>query len=105
MECEVAAPVDVNSTNKLVPDCTSTGNKDHTNIDFSARKKIAHKIPNSISFGAGVPRGFNRRKRGRRGDTVHWHQRNRPSCSVRTRIEEVNMKELEQALVTESTVL
>ncbi|XP_071527151.1 zinc finger protein 511 [Panulirus ornatus] len=109
MECEVMVPVDVNPTSMVLPDCVPADDKDYANTDTSSRKRITHKIPNSVSFGAGVPRGFNRRIRGRRGcnrgDTIHWHQRMRPSNSARTSIEEVSMKDLEEALVKESTVL
>ncbi|XP_045615789.1 zinc finger protein 511 [Procambarus clarkii] len=72
------------------------------------RKTVANKVPNCVSFGVGVPRGFirgNRSKRGqRKGGANHWHQRMSPSNSLKTNIEEVSMKDLEEALCSESVI-
>ncbi|XP_053649759.1 zinc finger protein 511 [Cherax quadricarinatus] len=71
------------------------------------RKKVAYKIPNCVSFGVGVPRGFirgNKRRGQRKGGVTHWHQRTCPSNSIKTNIEEVSMKDLEAALCTESVI-
>ncbi|XP_050712769.1 zinc finger protein 511-like isoform X2 [Eriocheir sinensis] len=63
------------------------------------------KVPCNLSFGTGVSRGFSRGGRGSRGQGkksgIHWHQRKYVPHSSRTKLEEVNMKDLEAALPSE----
>lgn len=97
MECESVSvnteEADISVSEELV---TSPEN---TVINKNGAKGT-HKLPRVLSFGAGVPRGFCRGSKGRRGRgrTAHWHQRTRPPNVAKTHIEEVNMQELEEAL-------
>ncbi|KAG7172739.1 zinc finger protein 511-like [Homarus americanus] len=104
MDCEATGPADTNAQEQTLPENVAT-NENNINADVSNRRKLTNKIPNCVSFGVGVTRGFVRGNRGRRGHKrgggTHWHQKMRPANSVKTNIEEVSMKDLEQALCTE----
>ncbi|XP_063886035.1 zinc finger protein 511-like isoform X2 [Scylla paramamosain] len=97
MECEVAVE---NS-----PGCGSESIEATPTHTQNENVRKTPKVPHTLSFGAGVARGFSRGSRGSRGhgrkSGPHWHQRKHAPHNSRTNIEEVNMNDLEAALPRE----
>lgn len=93
MECEAVASS---------PGCGSKSIEATPTRVHNENTRKMPKVPHTLSFGAGVARGFSRGSRGSRGHSKksgpHWHQRKHTPHNSRTNIEEVNMNDLEAAL-------
>lgn len=104
MECEISF---IKGENPL--QCNSETSEVRGKKNQNENVKKAAKVPCNLSFGVGVARGFSRgakssRSQGKKVGT-YWHQRKYVSHSPRTKLEEVNMKDLEAALPSESECL
>lgn len=104
MECEV----DLITDGYPLP-CSSENSEVTKNKAESENIKKSPKVPCSLSFGAGIVRGFSRGGRGSKGQSkkssTHWHQQKNAPHYLRTKLEEVNLKDLEEALPSETEYL
>jgi len=111
--CVVDSPESLPANGPLVkspwsgtlPDVSSTENSGaelaNLNLNGSGKKSRipvlrsnSCRVPRNFSFGAGVPRAFNRPK------TKHWHQGNGEPMDTTVNIEKVDLQQLKAALPT-----
>lgn len=103
MECEISEVSFIKDENAML---FSSETNELTGIKSKNENvRKSPKVPHNLSFGIGVSRGFSRGGRGSKGQGkksgIHWHQRKYVPHNSRTKLEEVSMKDLEEALPSE----